>query len=56
MKIMVHQEGAVATIELNEPPYNPLGMALIDALETAVRELDEDTAIRQKRPPNFKGK
>jgi enoyl-CoA hydratase/carnithine racemase len=46
MKIMVHQEGAVATIELNDPPYNPLGMALIDALETTVQEIDEDNAIR----------
>jgi len=46
MKIIVHKEGAVATVELNEPPYNPLGMALVDALETAVQEIDEDTAIR----------
>jgi len=46
MKILVHKEGAVATVELNEPPYNPLGMALVDALETAVQEIDEDPAIR----------
>jgi enoyl-CoA hydratase/carnithine racemase len=46
MKITVHQEGAVATVELNDPPYNRLGMALVDALETTVQEIDEDNAIR----------
>ncbi len=46
MKILVHKQDAVATVELNEPPYNPLSMALIDELEAAIRDLDEDTAIR----------
>jgi enoyl-CoA hydratase/carnithine racemase len=46
MKITVHEEGAVATVELNDPPYNPLGMALVDALETTLQEIDENGAIR----------
>ena len=36
----------VATIEFNDPPYNRLGMALIDALEAAVQDVDEDDDIR----------
>jgi len=44
--IVVQRDGSVATIELNDPPHNRLGMALIDALERAVEEIDEDDAIR----------
>ena len=44
--LIVRHEDWVATIELNDPPYNRLGMALIDALEQAVQQLEEDRAIR----------
>ena len=44
--IIVVRRDHVATIELNDPPYNRLGMALIDALESAVDEVDEDDDIR----------
>jgi enoyl-CoA hydratase/carnithine racemase len=44
--IIVRREDAVATIELNDPPYNRLSMALIDALETTVHELEADTNLR----------
>ena len=46
MKILVHEEGAVATIEFNDPPHNRLGMALIDALDDAVQLIEHDDAIR----------
>lgn len=44
--VIVHREAAVATIILNDPPYNRLGMSLIDALERTVEQVDEDTTIR----------
>lgn len=44
--IIVRREEAVATIELNDPPYNRLSMALIDALEATVQELEADTDVR----------
>jgi enoyl-CoA hydratase len=44
--IRVFRNDQVATIEFNDPPYNRLGMALIDALETAVKDIDADDEIR----------
>lgn len=44
--IVVVREDSVATIELNDPPYNRLGMALIDALDETVKQIDEDPKIR----------
>ena len=44
--IVVRRDDSVATVELNDPPHNRLGMALIDALEQAIEEIDEDETIR----------
>jgi len=44
--IVVRRDGSVATVELNDPPHNRLGMALIDAFEQAIKEIDEDETIR----------
>jgi enoyl-CoA hydratase/carnithine racemase len=44
--IVVLRDGSVATIELNDPPYNRLGMALIDMLERVIEQIDEDESIR----------
>ncbi len=44
--ILVSRDGMVATVELNDPPYNRLGMALIDRLESVVEEIAEDKTIR----------
>jgi enoyl-CoA hydratase/carnithine racemase len=44
--ILVSHDGMVATVEFNAPPYNPLGMALIDRLDSVFEEIAEDTAIR----------
>ena len=44
--IIVLRDGSVATIELNDPPYNRLGMALIDMLERVIEQIDEDESIR----------
>lgn len=44
--LIIDREGSVATIELNDPPYNRLGMALIDALEDAVQQLEADSSVR----------
>jgi enoyl-CoA hydratase/carnithine racemase len=43
--IIVRHESSVATIELNDPPYNRLGMALIDALQHALERINEDSEI-----------
>ena len=44
--IRVMREGAVALIELNDPPYNRLGMSLFDRLEETVDSLAEDPSVR----------
>jgi len=44
--IIVLRDGSVATIELNDPPYNRLGMALIDMLERVIQQIDKDESIR----------
>ena len=44
--IVVLRDGSVATIELNDPPYNRLGMALIDMLERVIQQIDEEESIR----------
>lgn len=44
--IVVVREGAVAAIELNDPPYNRLSMALVDALERSIDEIEQDESVR----------
>ncbi len=44
--IRLIRDGHVATIELNDPPYNRLGMRLFDALEAAVDEVGDDGSVR----------
>lgn len=44
--LIIHRADSVATIELNDPPYNRLGMALIDALDEAVKQLEGDSSVR----------
>ena len=44
--IRVRRSASVATIELNDPPYNRLSMALIDALEKTVDEVEQDVSVR----------
>lgn len=44
--IVVSRDARVATVELNAPPHNPLGMALIDRLERVIEEIAEDKTIR----------
>lgn len=44
--ILVRRAASVATIELNDPPYNRLSMALIDALEKVVDEVEQDRSVR----------
>lgn len=44
--ILVSRDGMVATLELNDPPHNRLGMALIDQLESVVAEVAEDKNVR----------
>ena len=44
--ILVRRAASVATIELNDPPYNRLSMALIDALEKVVDEIEQDQSVR----------
>lgn len=40
------RDGRVATIELNDPPYNPLGVRLIDSLQARIDEVLADEDIR----------
>jgi enoyl-CoA hydratase/carnithine racemase len=40
------REGAVATIVLDDPPYNRLGMAMFDALDHSVDTVRDDAEVR----------
>lgn len=44
--VVVRREGSIAIVELHDPPYNRLGMALIDALESTIGQVDGDNEIR----------
>jgi len=44
--ILVRRSASVATIVLHDPPYNRLSIALIDALEEAVDEVERDPNVR----------
>ncbi len=44
--VLVERSGAVTTLRLNDPPHNPLGMALIDRLEEVVSQLADDASVR----------
>ncbi len=44
--ILCRQTGFVATITLNKPPHNPLGMAAIDRLEALFTDLASDESVR----------
>ncbi|MFQ5458410.1 MAG: enoyl-CoA hydratase/isomerase family protein, partial [Myxococcota bacterium] len=44
--VLVERTGAVATVTLNVPPHNPMGMAMIDRLETLFPELGADSTVR----------
>ncbi|MGB5810671.1 MAG: enoyl-CoA hydratase-related protein [Polyangiales bacterium] len=44
--ILATRDAMVATIELHNPPYNQLHMALIDRLEEVIEEVAEDKSIR----------
>lgn len=45
-KIRVDRRGAVATLVLNDPPHNPLGMSMVNRLETVIREVGSDPTLR----------
>jgi enoyl-CoA hydratase/carnithine racemase len=45
-EILVETKGGVATVVLNNPPHNPLSMAMIDRLEEVVPQLGNDPAVR----------
>ncbi len=43
--IQLQRDGRVATIELNDPPYNRLGLRLIDSLQQSIDKVAADTDI-----------
>jgi len=44
--LLIQRAGAVATLCINDPPRNPMGLDFMDALEAAIPELDADSEIR----------
>ncbi len=44
--IIVTQSDYVVTLEINNLPMNPLGIAQIEALAKLMAELDEDKSVR----------
>lgn len=44
--VLVDQIGAVATVTLNAPPHNPMGLAMIDRLEALIPKLGADNTVR----------
>lgn len=44
--VLLEKTGFVATVTLNRPPHNPLGMATIDRLEGLFTDLASDASVR----------
>jgi enoyl-CoA hydratase len=44
--VILEKTGSVATVTLNRPPHNPLGLAVIDRLEELFPELGSDESVR----------
>ena len=44
--LLVETEGAVTIIAINDPPWNPLGLAFMDELEALVERLAADRSVR----------
>jgi enoyl-CoA hydratase len=44
--VRVERVEAIATVVLNRPPHNPMGLAMIDRLEQLIPELGSDESIR----------
>lgn len=44
--VRIEREGSVATLLLNDPPHNPIGLAMVDRLEELLPELDRDRSVR----------
>jgi enoyl-CoA hydratase/carnithine racemase len=44
--VLFGKTGLVATVTLNRPPHNPLGMATIDRLEAVFTDLASDESVR----------
>jgi enoyl-CoA hydratase len=45
-EVLIERSGAVATLILNDPPHNPLGMTMVDRLEQVIPELGSDLSVR----------
>jgi enoyl-CoA hydratase len=43
---LVERDGPITTLVLNEPPYNPIGMAAVDRLEEIIPEIGSDPSVR----------
>jgi len=44
--LLVERRGAVVVVSINDPPYNRMSLAFMDALETLVEALKRDDAVR----------
>jgi enoyl-CoA hydratase len=44
--VLVQKAGFVATLTLNDPPHNPLGLATVDRLEELFTEFASDESVR----------
>lgn len=44
--LLVERHGAVAVVSINDPPWNRMSLAFMDALEALVGELERDVSVR----------
>ena len=44
--VLIERDGPVIWLTLNDPPYNPIGLAMVDRLEALLPELAEDDSVR----------
>jgi enoyl-CoA hydratase len=44
--LRIEREGPIATLTLDDPPYNPIGLRTVDRLETLIPELGMDRSVR----------
>jgi len=44
--LLIERDGAIATLTINDPPRNAMGLDFMDALEETIPELDADREVR----------
>ncbi len=44
--LLIQQDGAVATLSINDPPWNPMSFEFMDELELTIDKLAKDNSVK----------